>query len=45
MRITLESDYALKIITALAQHEGVADAKTLSEETLKSKAKTETQLT
>ena len=34
MRITLESDYALRIISALAKHDGVVDAKTLSEETL-----------
>ncbi|MBE6644985.1 MAG: Rrf2 family transcriptional regulator [Ruminococcaceae bacterium] len=33
MRITLESDYALRIISALARHDGVVDAKTLSEET------------
>ena len=33
MRITLESDYALRIISALARHNGVVDAKTLSEET------------
>ena len=33
MRITLESDYALRIISALAKHNGVVDAKTLSEET------------
>ena len=33
MRITLESDYALRILSALAKHEGVIDAKTLSEET------------
>ena len=33
MRITLESDYALRIISALAKHEGVVDAKTLSEQT------------
>ena len=33
MRITLESDYALRIITSLATHEGVVDAKTLAEET------------
>ena len=33
MRITLESDYALRIISALAKHDGIVDAKTLSEET------------
>lgn len=33
MRITLESDYALRIITALALHDEVVDAKTLSDET------------
>lgn len=33
MRITLESDYALKIVTALAAHTDVTDAKTLSDET------------
>ena len=33
MRITLESDYALKILTTLAEHCEVTDAKTLSEET------------
>ncbi len=33
MRITLESDYALRIITALAEHDSVIDAKTLAEET------------
>lgn len=33
MRITLESDYALRIISALARHSGVVDAKALSEET------------
>ena len=33
MRITLESDYALRIITALALHEDVVDAKTISDET------------
>lgn len=31
MRITLESDYALKIITALAEQNSVVDAKTLSD--------------
>lgn len=33
MRITLESDYALKIVTALAGCRAVTDAKTLSQET------------
>ena len=33
MRITLESDYALRIITSLAEHSGLIDAKTLSEQT------------
>ncbi len=33
MRITLESDYALRILTAMAEHEEVTDAKTLSSET------------
>ena len=33
MRITLESDYALRIITSLATHDSVVDAKTLAEET------------
>lgn len=33
MRITLESDYALRIITALAEENTVVDAKTLSEKT------------
>ena len=33
MRITLESDYALRIITALALHNDVVGAKTLSDET------------
>lgn len=32
MRITLESDYALRILSALATHEDKVDAKTLSEE-------------
>ena len=31
MRITLESDYALRIISALASQDSVLDAKTLSE--------------
>ena len=33
MRITLESDYALRILTALAGHSEVIDAATLSEQT------------
>ena len=33
MRITQESDYALRIVTALAARDGVVDAKTVSEET------------
>lgn len=33
MRITLESDYALRIISAIATHNGIVDAKTLSAET------------
>lgn len=33
MRITLESDYALRILTALALHNDKVDAKTLSDET------------
>lgn len=33
MRITLESDYALRIISAIAMHKQIVDAKTLSEET------------
>ncbi len=33
MRITLESDYALRIVTALAKHEELIDAKALAEET------------
>ena len=33
MRITLESDYALRILTAMALHTDVTDAKTLSGET------------
>ena len=32
MRITLESDYALRILSALAEHEDRVDAKTLSDE-------------
>lgn len=34
MRITLESDYALRIVSALATHEDRVDAKTISDETL-----------
>ena len=33
MRITLESDYALRILTALANHTNVIDAKSLADET------------
>lgn len=33
MRITLESDYALRILTAMASYEGVTDAKTISTDT------------
>lgn len=33
MRITLESDYALRILTAIAGHDGVVDAGTVSAET------------
>ncbi len=33
MRITLESDYALRILTAMARYEGITDAKTISEDT------------
>ena len=33
MRITLESDYALRIVTALAEKNERADAKTLSDQT------------
>lgn len=33
MRITLESDYALRILTALASHDKVTDAKEIAEET------------
>lgn len=33
MRITLESDYALRILTAMAGYEGVTDAKTISTDT------------
>ncbi len=34
MRITLESDYALRILTALAHHEEKVDAQTIADETL-----------
>lgn len=33
MRITLESDYALRILTAMAGYEDITDAKTISEDT------------
>lgn len=33
MRITSESDYALRILASMAMHKGVTDAKTLSDET------------
>lgn len=33
MRITLESDYALRILTAMAAYDGVTDAKTISQDT------------
>ena len=33
MRITLESDYALRILSALAAHKEIVDAKTLADET------------
>ena len=33
MRITLESDYALRILCTLAKCEGITDAKTVSEDT------------
>ncbi len=33
MRITLESDYALRILSAIAHHNEVVDAKTLADET------------
>lgn len=33
MRITSESDYALRIITAMSRKDGVTDAKALSDET------------
>ena len=34
MRITLESDYALRILTAMASYDVVTDAKTISTDTL-----------
>lgn len=33
MRITLESDYALRIITSLSEENGLLDAKTIAEKT------------
>lgn len=33
MRITLESDYALRILTVMAEYDGITDAKTISEDT------------
>jgi Rrf2 family protein len=33
MRITLESDYALRILSTLAKHNDITDANTLSDET------------
>ena len=33
MRITLESDYALRILTAMASYDGITDAKTISADT------------
>ena len=33
MRITLESDYALRILTAIAGYDSVTDAKTIAEDT------------
>ncbi len=33
MRITLESDYALRILTAMASYEDITDAKTISSDT------------
>ena len=33
MRITLESDYALRILASMAQYDGVTDAKTISSDT------------
>ena len=32
MRITLESEYAMRILTAIAKHDEVVDAKTVAEE-------------
>ncbi len=34
MRITLESDYALRIVTTLAEDEGLLDAKAIADKTL-----------
>ena len=34
MRITLESDYAMRIVSELAKADGILDAKTLSERTM-----------
>lgn len=33
MRITLESDYALRIVTAMAMHDSIVDAGSISDET------------
>ena len=33
MRITLESDYALRILTAMSAYDGITDAKTISQDT------------
>jgi len=33
MRITLESDYALRILTAMASYDEITDAKTISQDT------------
>ena len=33
MRITLESDYALRILASMAEYDGVTDAKTISSDT------------
>ncbi len=33
MRITLESDYALRILTAMASYQGITDANTISADT------------
>ena len=33
MRITLESDYALRILTVMSSYEGITDAKTISKDT------------